>query len=162
MAVSSMDFKKMKEIDSNTKKSVFGCIRQENGLLGDNIIPALINYICLSYVYVANEEYSTEYGDSIRYDKQSHTVTNYWAEHGGTAYGHFALTTCPLYHQISQSMTVDQYIWKVKIISNQTGQISIGIDSSDKECVNADCANSPNAFLAFGQSQHLICCYDHK
>ena len=116
----------IKKVDDITKNAVYGFMRRCQKLLPcDNPyynIPLLIKNICINYYWIS--EYFTSHGSNFRLNDKKNMVTNTggWLD---TAYGNIEIDSKPILYE-----------WYFKII--QDGDIFIGIDSSNKEFINAD------------------------
>ena len=142
--INAFDLNKIKSIDKITKYIVFGYIHQYE-IENDSyfIMPDLIIYIILIYYEI--NEYSTVYGQDIKYDEKTNTLRNIKIQSEGTIYGDINI--------LDENKNGIIYEWKFKIISNKSKNICIGIDSSNKQFIHNDFSRgnyNKYAFFAYG------------
>ena len=144
----------VKNIDQVTKDIVFGYIRQcEINLLPNNNtffnISSLIKFICIIYYW--RQEYFTSHGSCSKLNDEKDIVTN--TEYKtNTVYGNININ-----NKISCI-----YLWTFKIINwwIPTGQIFIGIDSSNKKFIEKNFTSHYNhknpVYYAFDSDGYKI------
>ncbi len=124
-----LSLKRLKSADKRFKYSVFGYIREYEEDKPVNV-PIMINYICLSY-YLLTEKF-TKHGDEMVLNESNETVTKTDYSYNNTVYGGIIID--------GEDDSIIEYEWKFKVILK--GWIGIGIDSSNKKCINTDFTDS--------------------
>eukprot|EP01084_Bolivina_argentea_P051514 94772_1 len=122
-------FQRIKLIDQETKDLVFGFVK--HNLHSRFSIPSLIQYTIVLYYHI--EEYFTKIGSCMKLNKQNDTVNmrgDFEDElRANTVYGNIEIN----------NINFTKYIWIFKILKmNKDSFICIGMDSSNKQCIEYD------------------------
>ena len=143
----SFDLEKVKHVNNRTKLLIFGYIHEMEQTFS-LIIPELVSVICILYYY--HFEHFTLYGYKMCINEIGTIATS--DEHVqkftfNTVYGNVPINTVT---------ECKKYRWKFKILSLPRNgiHIYIGIDSSNKLCINDDFTDPKHA--AFKSEPWLI------
>lgn len=129
--MSSFDFTLLCKVPMSNKHLIYGFIRSITKLISSNINtkhPSLVIAICILYHYHDQERF-TSFGSQITSDRTCNFISINSDVVKNTAYGNVVVNNKP------NSI----YRWIFKIIKlDQNGRICIGIDSSNRSCVDSD------------------------
>ena len=130
LSTKMMSLKRLKTANKQFKYSVFGYLRDHEKKQSINI-PEMIKYICLNY-YLLTEKF-TKHGDAMSLNESKDTVQkNDNIDVVNSVYGDVPIDI--------KDESIIEYEWKFKIEGDLSLWFGIGIDSSNKEWINADFA----------------------
>ena len=133
-----MSFQKLlKMVDTRSKDSVFGYIRQSRENADDTAIPTMIQYCCLKYYFI--NEYFTKCGDKLQINDNGKIVSSMFND-DTTGSAHANIMIDP------QNASIIKCKWNIKILK-MYGNCYFGIDSSNNPKTNED-------FTSFFNSDH--------
>ena len=129
----------LKFVDQRSKDTVNGYLRElQNMVDRDYSTPPQVEYCCLAYYL--RDEYFTKCGDRMRINEEKDTATNTDGE-PQTVYGSILID--PTNDEILE------YKWEIELLECQGQYAYIGLDSSDKQCLNTN-------FAAYLRNKHVF------
>ena len=120
----------LKFVDQRSKDTVNGYLRElQNMVDRDYSTPPQVEYCCLAYYL--REEYFTKCGDAMRINEEKDTATNTDSVMQ-TVYGNILIDL--------KNDKILEYKWEIELLECQGQYAYIGLDSSDKQCLNTNFA----------------------